>query len=414
MRKTFPFVLVRLMLMLSAACFIVSCGDDDPTPSSEISWTKGTSTNQTFYADAASEAAQVKFNAAASWVATVKETAASRAGGSSVDWLTLSQYSGGAGLNAITISLKENTTGTDRQAMVRITCGETTLAMNVQQKAVKQQEPGGDAPKGVVSKITCKSWYGSEDDGEYTVEFFYDNQGRVARMVQVEQDEYDSVTGESGTEESKAEVTLTYGNGTVSYYIAHSVNGTVNPNEWVKGSATLDAQGRVVSGEYTDMEEDEEGDNEEYHSTYTLTYDANGYLVKCEGMDGDDPLTETMTWSAGNLTQVKWGRENGQDLIDRAVYGQVKNSANIDFNWFLALDSEGFDFATGDPYKIFAMLGMVGKRTANLATKVTETWGNVTTNTYETNGKGVVTKVTRQENEGSYVEKEEFTITYAK
>ena len=407
-------MLVRLMLMLSAACFVVSCGDDDPTPTSEISWSKGTSTSQTFYADAAVGAAEVTFNAVANWTATVEPTIANRAEELTTDWLTLSQYSGGAGLNTITLTLKENTTGADRQAVVTITCGESKVSMTVQQKAVKQGEQGGDTPSGVVSRIACKSWYGNEYDGEYAMEIFYDSKGRVTRMVQTEQDEYDSETGESGTVESKTEVTITYGNGTVSYYVAHSADGVVNPDEWAKGTATLDAQGRVVSGEYTDKEDDEEGDNEEYHSTYTLTYDANGYLVKSEGMDGDDPLAETMTWSAGNLTQVNWGSDNGRELIDKAVYGQVKNNANIDLNWFLSLDSEGFDFAAGDPYKIFAMLGMVGKRTANLATKVTEAWGNVTTNTYETNSNGTVSKITRQTQEDYYTEKEEFTITYGK
>ena len=162
------------------------------------------------------------------------------------------------------------------------------------------------------------------------------------------------------------------------------------------------------------MDDDEEGDNDEYRSTYALTYDAKGYLVKSTGMDGDDPFTETLTWTSGNLTEVNWGREDGQDLIDRAVYGSAKNSANIDFNWFVALNSEGFDFAAGDPFKIFAMLGMVGKRTANLATRVTGVYGDAVTYTYQTGSNGVVTKIVSLESEGPCDEKEEFTITYAR
>ena len=265
---------------------------------------------------------------------------------------------------------------------------------------------------GRVTKIVSRSWEGTGYDEGYTLEFFYDQKGRVTRMVQTEVDEYDKPSGESGTVEVKAEVTLTYANGTASYHIAYSEDGVVKPDQWVKGTAKLDASGRVVSGEYTDMDDDEDGDNEEYHSTYTLTYDANGYLVKSEGMDGDDPLTETLTWTSGNLTQVNWGRENGQDLIDKAVYGQVENNANIDLNYFLVLDSEGFDFSAGDPYKIFAMLGMLGKRSSNMATKVTEAWGDVKLYTYAPVTNGKVTKIVQLEQEDSYAETEEFEITY--
>lgn len=266
---------------------------------------------------------------------------------------------------------------------------------------------------GKVTKIVCRSWEGTQYDDDYTVELFYDQKGRVARMVQTEVDEYDKPSGESGTVTVKAEVTLTYGNGTASYSVTYSEDGVLNPDQWVKGSATLDAFGRVVRGEYTEMDDDDDNDNEEYRSTYTLTYDANGYLVKSEGMDGDDPLSETLTWTSGNLTQVNWGRDNGRDLIDKAVYGQVENIANVDLNYFLVLDSEGFDFSAGDPLKIFAMLGMVGNRSTHMATKVTEAWGDVKTYTYESIVKGKVTKIVQLEQEGSHTEREEFEITYS-
>ncbi len=261
--------------------------------------------------------------------------------------------------------------------------------------------------KGLVTKVTCKSWFENKDDGEYTVEFFYDQQKRVIRMVQT--DEYDTPSGESGTVLPKAEatITITYGNGVASYYMAYSEDGVVNPNRWEKGSVKLSADGRVVSGEYTN---NNNIDYEEWHRTYTLTYDADYYLVKSEEMDEDAPSSSSLKWDGENLIEVNYGSDH--DLIDRAVYGSVRNNSNIDLNWLFILDSEGFCCATGDHNRIFAMLGMTGKRTYNLPTKVTDVYGYVYVYTYETTEKGIVTKITSEYGNGSA--RDEYVITYGK
>lgn len=416
MKSILKKILGRLVLLFVVG-MMVSCGDDNPTPGKKdtITLDKTTVQNQVCWADDTQGESAITFNASTDWSAVVREVETKSIPQPSikpVDWLTLSAYAGGAGKNSLIISLKKNETGNERSAEVTITAGKSVLTLTIVQKSTKKGEASEGDVKGLVTKVTCKSWYENKDDGEYTVEFFYDQQGRVTRITQTETNEYDTPQGEAGTVLSKAEVALTYGNGTASYYMTYSEDGVVNPNHWVKGSVKLSADGRVVSGEYTDKDDDENGDNDEYHSTYTLTYDASCYLVKSEGMDGDDPFAETLKWDADNLVEVKWGMGNGRELIDRAVYGSVRNNSNIDLNWLFILGSEGFDFATGDPYKFFAVLGMTGKRTFCLPTKVTEAWGDVDTFTYETTEKGVLTKITSKTDDGR--SRDEYVITYGK
>lgn len=117
--------------------------------------------------------------------------------------------------------------------------------------------------------------------------------------------------------------------------------------------------------------------------------------------------------------QVEWGYSGNTKLVDKASYGIVKNNANLDLNWFFALDSEGWDFATGDPYKVFAVIGCLGTRSACLASSMTDgaevvNYGNrVYLYSYEQNGTtGLPVKMTRKTDDGYYGNGCEYTILY--
>ena len=112
---------------------------------------------------------------------------------------------------------------------------------------------------------------------------------------------------------------------------------------------------------------------EEYTFTYSLEYNADGYLERSVRVEDSDSEEERLTWSNGNLVSVWWGDGYGTsnpDAIDRAQYGSVLNRTNLDLNWIIALNSEGFDFATGDTNKMFSMLGYTGKRSTNMVEKI--------------------------------------------
>lgn len=114
-----------------AALFVACDGLDDGTKT--IEFTDGTQPTQTFYAD--DTAGSVKFRAAGTWSATVVD--ATRA---SVDWLTLSRYSGDAGECEITVTLDENTTGEERTAKIIIICGDTSITITITQMPTKRDD----------------------------------------------------------------------------------------------------------------------------------------------------------------------------------------------------------------------------------------------------------------------------------
>lgn len=123
-------------ILLSTVAFVatlfVACdGLDDG--SKAIEFTDGTKPAQTFYAD--DTAGSVKFRAADAWTATVFD--ATRA---SVDWITLSRYSGEAGECEITVTFDENTSGEERKAEIHIICGDTSITVTITQKPTKREE----------------------------------------------------------------------------------------------------------------------------------------------------------------------------------------------------------------------------------------------------------------------------------
>mgnify|MGYP007069432432 CR=1 FL=1 len=67
-------------------------------------------------------------------------------------------------------------------------------------------------------------------------------------------------------------------------------------------------------------------------------------LVKSISTDSDE---ERITWTGGNPTEVWWGTVDSYDLIDKASYGTVPNKTNLDLNWFVVLETEGWAFASG-------------------------------------------------------------------
>ena len=76
---------------------LAACSDDEEGNGS-IMLTNGTQTSQTIYADETTDnSGGIHFTAAADWTASVIPVTSRAEGGSSVDWLSLSAYSGGPG-----------------------------------------------------------------------------------------------------------------------------------------------------------------------------------------------------------------------------------------------------------------------------------------------------------------------------
>ncbi len=390
-------------LVLPLVLFAVSCSESDEEPKS-VELTGGTESQQTVYADDKQAPAPIRFTAKAAWTVTVAEVATKAEGDSSVDWLKLDAYSGGAGDVSLTMTLEENTTGHDRKAEIRIECAGTTLTITVEQKGTKQD---GTTPeqanlKNRIVRIDEDDEWTSELDIYY--EFKYDETGRVVGIKLFEHDngDYDCTTEEN--------MTVTYGDKTITYESKGEGKDEWRDYIWTEtGSAVLDENGRVVSEKITSVKK-HEGITSTEEITDRFIYDTNGYLVKKEetdkDKDDDQCWVNEITWTDGNPTQVvgNW-RDNheGKPDIDRATYGTIANKANLDLNWLIGLDTEGWQFAVGDN-QFLAIMGYKGKRSKYMAETVSRTEGEYdrgsSTNEYQFDNEGRIVKITSKYDNG--------------
>ena len=131
-------------LSLLLAAFVAGCSDDDDAPR-DLVLSDNTQTTQTVYADQTSgTGGGISFTALSDWTATVTDVTDTKATtDGTVDWLTLSAYSGGPGDYTLTLTLTENLTGQDRKAQIEIVCGASRITIIVEQKGTTE---GGDTP----------------------------------------------------------------------------------------------------------------------------------------------------------------------------------------------------------------------------------------------------------------------------
>lgn len=294
-----------------------------------------------------------------------------------------------------------------------------------------------------IERIETARWYynGSytENDGKSTIEFFYDEQGRLVKMVEESDDDAvdvnpmpddstrytrrkmlrsrrrgvaasDSITYDL----DRSILNITYGRGEISYEIVSIEDGEELPYK-DNGRATLDNNGRVTSGSVTYYEE-EYGDSGRVEwvpeaTGYRLSYNSLGQLTR---VNSDADGIETLTWTDGNLAACTWG--DSANVVDKAYYGSLANNLNVDINFFSLLsEAEGFCFATGDSYNVFALLGLTGTRTKNMVERVVDgySYNGEYEFEYMVEG-GLITKIIMWETTsyaGRY-KKAEMTISY--
>ena len=299
-------------------------------------------------------------------------------------------------------------------------------------------EPTIPPSQKLIARMENTYWYYSgagnkEEDGNDIVNFFYDGKSRLTKMVvETYAETTDPSPGfgrrriqaaaatPSTTARALVPVTITvdftYGDRSVAYEITRKGEGAADSYRET-GSAKLDDAGRVVSGKF--LSYDDKGNNQptQWTGNYELFYDAEGRLVKSISTDSDE---ERITWTGGNPTEVWWGTVDSYDLIDKASYGTVPNKTNLDLNWFVVLETEGWAFASGDSNNLFPLIGLTGKRSEHMAETVYSLGvpGSGSTYKYEcryqTDADGLLTKITRkyQKSSAEPYEVAEMAITY--
>lgn len=374
-----------LLMAFSTIQFTACSNDDSNEPKQEITLSENTQKQQTIYADNANAPEGISFEANGPWKATVKEISAARADNNGIEWLSLSQYEGGAGKITLNLIIKENNTGNDRKAEITIICGNSKITISVEQKATLEN---GNLPDGpiinkskLIKKITCTESANPNDI--YIFEFTYDDKGRVTNIS--DSHRYDSTT-------YKTTCSFTYLGNKVSY-IGH--NG--NEEEIEGGEISLNEKGYAVSGKFYDIDDNKK---DEWNSSWT--YASNGYLTRYT--HAQDGFTIDFKWENKNLSLLE-DKYSSRISYERFTYNtNIKNKANIDYNYlitaFLSETSESLSFASGDSWGFTGMFGYLGKRSENVVSHMQTNHEHKLENsyfTYETDKDGYIIKATVKE-----------------
>ena len=372
---------------LAGALLMAGCSDED-TPKNVV-LTGGTQTSQTVYADETQGAGGgISFTAATDWTATVTEITATRAaGGSTVDWLKLSAYSGGPGEYTLTLMLKENNTGADRKAKIEIVCGGDVITITVEQKGTTEDgetpvKPVG--PQGYKYYVTRIDEECVESDGDRfknIYHFEYDGQGRIAQVI--------TDDGGEGLEEDMYRITYEFSGNTITvrehfptlddptpsnpedkaYSRRPFIRTRTTASEDVDVTTfTLGGNGYIASFAYEWYDADEV-----LTGNGTLEYDEEGYLIV--GSDkfswDNEGLSEILAkgdWLNGNLMKVTLEDIDDNDTstaeMSYANADYINNTrVNIDLTWLLA-DSYAlscFPMEGGGGLNAFGYMGKRGK-----------------------------------------------------
>ena len=338
--------------LLLVAVALTAC--DEEITNKLIQLADGTSTSLVFNADESGNAT-IKFTADAAWTASVSEVAASKSG-ESISWLKLSSYGGEAGENTITVSLLKNYTGAFRKAEIKIACGDSEIVITVEQK--------GESSAGTVAKKIKKIVYEEKDnssvdtngtpyDGLEVMDFAYDSDGRVVRIIDEDvtpgsDDRYTyttkfnyDVVGEIHVEEVEKEQGSDY---------------TETENYTVK----LDSRGNAV-------EVSRIGDDGPM-ARFGYTDDVR--LAKIEEFEyGELAYTNIITYKDGLMSKLETkSKYNGNDVIDiDASWFANKNPNNgmIDMMGYLG---NGFDF------DFLYYIGRLGKSSDYFFDKMPDDW----------------------------------------
>ncbi len=315
---------------------------------------------QEVYADEQQGAAPIKFTASAPWTATVVAVQTKAEGGSEVDWLKLSAYSGGAGEVSLTMELKPNLTGKDRKAEIRISCGGVTITITVEQMGTTESggkpEPG-PAGYALVESIEadyfvgCKEKY-SRDTAHYV--FRYDDQNRIAEYEITEYDYYN--------DEGKPELDNKYTT-RFDYTIQGEIRLTETETDGNSDYSDTETY-RVLLDDYGRAARFKEGGNDGYaDSTITFTYNDEGRLARIWYGDKDNETSELeyeeMTYQNGVFTKVfhydPYGLDDDEFVFPADAFSDYPNDRlNIDPNWLLFTDPV-------EPEHMLSMLRLTGK-----------------------------------------------------
>jgi hypothetical protein len=135
---------VAIAICLTVITVLSGCDNEKEKDTPAISVANNSSLTQEVYADNSQGKSGVSFTTTGAWTSNISTASSEKSGQakatkSSLDWVSVSPDSGKeAGNYTVAITLKTNTTGADRTAIITISCNGTNITITVTQKGVKE------------------------------------------------------------------------------------------------------------------------------------------------------------------------------------------------------------------------------------------------------------------------------------
>lgn len=389
--KRKQFVWVCWALVVPFLLFSISCTDNENArPSVEFVLDDAVPGNWVLPANDTS--VFVKFQAYNDWRISV-ERDSSEESLRSLDWLSLSEYSGKAGQHTLSMSISENTTDTTRNAKVIFYCGMKRVVVNVTQEEGQEENDSLQCRRGQISEIR-EQCYGEEGSNSCSYKFGYDSIGRLVRV------NWDGAYDVCILSYQKNSIQYSAQFGEWEGYVEVKKNGT----------AQLDKKGNATSWRCLKEELCSSGGYYYREDKYacTMRYE-DGYLQE----HGNEDYHETWNWQNGCPVMYNERVPGVGNYSVRVAYSEIENKGSIDLNVFVGTASEWLGLNGG--LDVVGWAGLLGRRSSYMPSKV-ETRGdgemagsNLFSYTYDTDEYGRIVKIT--EDSGGY--RVVYDITYS-
>ena len=295
------------------------------------------------------------------WTSTIQDVFTKASSAPIAEWIRITPDHGdAAGEYTIDIILEENTTGEDRKARIVITCGDDEITFIITQVATEDvpSDGGEDNSKPQMKCVSSIDYRYTNrvyeyDSKHYTLTYRYDDQNRVVRIEEINDDEDESYN---------------------SYEIWHNLDYTIVDNVTVTSTyksggddSTKDETYDVTVQNGKAVEALLKGEHDGYETyKHTFSYDNAGYLVRM--VDYSEEYGQegvNIAYTNGCLTEVTWDEYEEEDddsmVYDSNTYYPHKypnNRTNVDFNMFLI---NGEPKLEGDIVSLLVSLRMCGK-----------------------------------------------------
>ena len=391
--KRKQFVWVCWALVVPFLLFSISCTDNENARPS-VEFVLDDAVPGDWVLPANDTSVFVKFQAYNDWRVSV-ERDSSEDSLSSLDWLSLSEYSGKAGQHTLSMSISENTTDTTRNAKVIFYCGMKRVVVNVTQEEGQEENDSLQCRRGQISEIR-EQCYGEEGSNSCSYKFGYDSIGRLVRV------NWDGAYDVCILSYQKNSIQYSAQFGEWDGYVEVKKNGT----------AQLDKKGNATSWRCLNEELCSSGGYYYREEKYacTMGYE-DGYLQE----HGNEDYHETWNWQNG--CPVTYNRREpgiGNKSV-RVAYSDIENKGSIDLNMFVGTTSEWLWFDCSGGLDVVGWAGLLGRRSSHMPSKV-ETRGDgemagsrLFSYTYDTDEYGRIVKIT--EDSGGY--RVMYDITYS-